>query len=345
MPVIERVAREHPDVVQKPADPGSYEGMKLVDVARECLELGGHRVAGEPNWKIASRALSTHARGLSVSDFAMLVDSAFTVALQATYLLAPVTWPLFCGQKTVPDFRDDHTLYRLQNLDVLEEVGEGGEIPSGNLNEATPVELNPLKKHAGIISLSWESVLADSMQAFDLIGQFALAAAQTLEKRVYDFILANDNFAGGAPFFDASRGNVGTGSTLTTAAIDADAAAMERALDGTAYVARAPRVLLVPRELKGTALGAVGPSATAQPLIEKVIGSARLTGTKRFYFSDPASCPAMIVTRLPGEKTPLLDVKHDRFQERLIFRVKDLAGLSGVDPSSAYVNEGVEAEE
>src|SRR5690606_33974979 len=89
-----------------------FRGMRLIDMARESIELAGGNARGMTPQEIARAALgcdrtAVRAAGMhTTSDFPILLGSTVNRTLRDAYALAPQTWRPLGRQTTVSDFRE-----------------------------------------------------------------------------------------------------------------------------------------------------------------------------------------------------------------------------------------------
>jgi hypothetical protein len=191
------------------------------------------------------------------------------------------------------------------------------------------------------------------------------AAKLTVEQAVYALLLLNSGLGptqGDAqPFFHSNRANVNaTGSALSVAGIEADAVVMANQKDpaNQDYLALDPYALLVPRALKGTAqeindaqfdFDNAGTNTTGKfmrpnrvrGLFRQVVGTPRITGTRRYLFADPSVAPAVVVAFLGGQgQSPVLDSDEGWRVDGVEWKVRLDFGAQMFDPKGAVTNAG-----
>jgi len=106
-----------------------FRGMRLLDLARECVETVGGNARGMLPQEVARAALgcdrtAMRAAGMqTTSDFPILLGGGVTRTLRDAYAQAPQTWRPLGQPTTVPDFRAT-TRAALGDISALEEVKE-----------------------------------------------------------------------------------------------------------------------------------------------------------------------------------------------------------------------------
>jgi phage head maturation protease len=348
------------DMKDMPRDFGEFRGASLADVARMFLEMNGQRVRTFDRVDIVKRAMAYRSGGLqSTSDFAILLENILHKTLLGAYATTPDTWRRFCKTGKVSDFRT-HYRYRNGSFGVLDTLNEAGEfknkvIPDG---EKQSVSVSTV---GNMIGLTRQVIVNDDMGAFvGLAERFGRAAALTIESRVYSQLALNSGLgptqADAQPFFHANRKNVGAGgAAITVATIEADSYVMAAQTDpsGNEILELHPKVLLVPLALSGTAKVLNGaqydpdtPNKLQRPnvvngLYSDIIGTARLTGTRRYSFADPAQSNAIEVSFLEGSEGPSLESQEGWRTDGTEWKLRLDFGVDFVDFRGAVTNPGV----
>lgn len=327
-------------------------GHKLLDFARASLSRAGVKTDGMDQMQIVAMAFTQ-----STSDFPVLLENAMHKALQQAYALAADTWSRFCATGSVSDFRD-HPRYRvgsLGNLDALTELGEykSKTIPDGEKG------VQRVGTKGNIINLSRQAIVNDDLGAFiGLATMLGRAARRTVEADVYALLALNSGLGplmgDGKTLFHADHGNIGTGSALGVAGIEADRVLMASQKDVGAndYLDLRPDVLLVPVGLGGTAR--VTNDAQYDPdtanklqmpnkvrgLFRDIVDTPRMSGTRRYLFASASEAPVLEVAFLDGNQEPFLEqqagwtVDGTQFKARLDF------GVTAIDYRGAVTNAG-----
>jgi hypothetical protein len=351
-----RVAEQHLKDVS--LDAGEFRGWKLETIARECLERRGVKTRGLSPERIFSEALTMRSGGMaSTSDFPILLENVLHKALLAAYATTPDTWRRFCAIKPLADFRA-HNFYRNGSFGVLDEVNEAGEFKSKAIPDGEKTSLTATTK-GNIIAITRQALVNDDLGAFmDLATRLGRAAALSIEVAVYDLIKLNSGLgptqADNQPFFHDNRANVGTGAALSAAAIDADAAVMAAQEDpsGNEILDLTPAILLVPRGLLAQARGInndqYDPDANSKlqktnpvrGMFSDVVGTARLTGTRRYLFADPTIAPVIGVGFIDGQQVPTVESKDGWRTDGTEMKVKLDFGVGALDFRGGVTNAG-----
>jgi phage head maturation protease len=325
---VKRLAHHLTDVA---TDPGEFRGMRLPDLARYALELRGHSTRGLHGEQLIRRALQTRGdQGFNnTSDFSILLENVVNKIFVGQYALAPVTWPMWAGRKSVQDFRTS-TFYRPGTFGVLDSVTESGEIKHKNIPDAEKRTITPGTK-GNIIGITRRSLANDDMGAFqNLASGLGLAAALTVESDAFALVTANSGLGisyDANPLFDASRNNIGPTGVMSVATLDGGRAKMARQKDPSAnqFLALRPSVWLGPVELGSTA-GQFNRSTTdptdnkAQGVANKVMNMfnnivdspylSAVSTTRHYLLADPNLYPVFAVGFIDGQEAPRIETEQ-----------------------------------
>jgi hypothetical protein len=337
---------------------GQFRGYSPFELARECLERNGVKTRGMNRMELLGRAFTHRAAYQTTGDFPIIMENALHKILLGAYATQETTWQRICGVEDVSDFRPA-SRYRTGSLPSLPVVSEHGEYTNGVIPDAAKYQIST-ERHGEIFSLSREAIINDDMGALaNLASEFGRAAARTIEADFYALLAANSGagptMADTNPFFHSSRGNVGTAGAITVATLDADRVLMRAQKDpsGRDFLSLSPSVLLVPDSLYGTAL--VINDAQYDPdtanklqrpnmvrgLFSDIVGTPRMTGTRRYLFADPGTCSAFVVAFLQGYgRGPTMESRDGWRIDGVEWKVTQYAKVQPADPKGAVTNAG-----
>lgn len=301
------LARVNP--AQFKADPqNELRHMSLLRLAEECCVRNSLSVRGKSNTELAIMAMH------STSDFPHILENSMRKVLLRTYELATPTYRVWAKKGTASDFKTMSRV-RIGEAPTLELVPEGGEIKMGTIAESR--EAYAIGTYGKGVSFTRQMIINDDLGAFnDIAGAFGAQAARLENKTVYTILNTNGNMADGNPLFDATHGNLGTG-TIGNTGLDAGVVAMGRqvGLDGVSILNLQPKYLIVPLSKQVTAQQAmreVGPSVKISDQNQfagrfTVVADAELDGasTAVWYFAaDPSIAPLIEYAHLEGAEGP-----------------------------------------
>ncbi|MFZ5446996.1 MAG: prohead protease/major capsid protein fusion protein [Myxococcota bacterium] len=336
-----------------------FRGYTVLDLAREALERRGVRTTGKSRQTIMGEALTQRSAYAGTSDFPTLLENVMGKILLGAYAVTPDTWSAFCKKDVVPDFRDAPR-YRTGAFSTLDVVAENAEYKNKPIPDGAKTTIST-ETRGNIIGISRQALINDDMGALgDMLTRLARAAKLSIEASVYALLAQNGGLgptmSDSNPFFHSTRGNVnGTGSALTVAGLDADRVilAAQKDLSGVEYLDLRPHVLLVPSGLGGTARvlnnSQYDPDAANKlqlpnkvaGLFRTVVDTARLSGTRRYLFADPAITPAIVVAFLEGQgESPYLETQDGWRVDGVEFKVRHDFRVNAFDPKGAITNAG-----
>ncbi len=346
---------------QLDANPGPFRGMRLLDLARQCLERGGIRTDGMTQQEVAERALSQRSNGgyAATGDFPILLENVTNKSLQIGYVTTPDTWSRFCTQGTLSDFRP-HGRYRQGALGVLSKVGEGGEFKNKPIPDGEKESLTAGTR-GDIIGISRHTIVNDDMGAFvDLATNFGRSAKLTVEVDAYALLALNGglgpNMRDGNPLFHASRNNITTGAALSAAALDLDRIAMgvQRDPSGNEVIDLSPAILVVSKSLGGQARvindSVYDPDSSANKaqmkaniagkMFSDIIDTARISGTRRYLFANPMFAPVIEVAFVDGKSDPTMMMREAWRTDGIEWKVFIDYAVGAIDTRGAVTNAG-----
>jgi hypothetical protein len=336
-------------------DAREFRGMRLIDMARESVEMAGGYARGMTPQEIARAALgcdrsAVRAAGMhTTSDFPILLGSTVNRTLRDAYALAPQTWRPLGRQTTVSDFREVSRV-ALGDIAALEKVNEHGEYKYGSLGE----EGAPLKvgKFGKIIAITWEAIVNDDLSAMTRIPQaLGAAAAQTESDTVWNLLLGNPDFIDGNPVFDSTHGNVAaSGGAINTTTLAAARAAMRKQKSKAGHFLNlGPEYLVVgpDKELEAYQFTSSNyvPAKNAdindsRNASLQVIVDARITGNQWYLFAAPGLVDTFEYAYLEGEQGVFTETREGFEVDGMEIKARLVFGAAWIDYRGAYKNAG-----
>lgn len=332
-----------------------FRGMRLIDMARECVELAGGKARGLTQQEIARAALgcdssAVRAAGMhSTSDFPLLLGSTVNRTLRDAYAVAPQTWRPLGRQTTVPDFRAV-TRAALGDIASLDQIKEHGEYKYGQLTEDGAQF--KVAKYGKIIAITWEAIVNDDLGAFTRVPQaLGAAASQTESDVVWALLLGNPNFTDGKSVFHADHGNLASSAgAINTATLGAARAAMRKQKNSAGqFLNLAPEYLVVgpDKELEAyqftssvyvPAKNSDINDARNASLI--VIVDARITGNQWYLYSAPGAVDTFEYAYLEGEQGVFTETREGFNVDGLEIKARLVFGAGVIDYRGMYKNPG-----
>lgn len=332
-----------------------FRGMRLLDLARECISLAGGNSRGLTPREIATAALgcsaeSVRAAGMhTTSDFPLLLGSTVNRTLRAAYELAPQTWRPLGRQTSLPDFREA-TRVALGDIAALEKVNESGEYKYGTLDE----EGAPIKvaKFGKIIAITWEAIVNDDLSALTRIPQaLGAAAGQTESNVVWDLLLGNPTFVDDQEIYSTAHGNVAaSGGAISTASLAAARAAMRKQKSKAGHFLNlGPEFLVVgpDKELEAfqfTSSNYVpaknGDINDSRNTTLTVIVDARIEGNQWFLYAAPGVVDTFEYAYLEGEQGVFTETRQGFEVDGMEIKARLVFGAAWIDYRGTYMNAG-----
>lgn len=339
-------------VIKDGDDARQFRGMNLLDMAKECLGDAGVSFRGMTPKEVASRAFGLkpgEQRDIATGDFPLLLSNAVNKSLRAAYIEAPQTFQAYSARASAKDFKEMH-LIQVGDISAFQKVAEGGEYRRGKFGEAK--ESYRVEKYGQIISITWESIINDDLQAFSRIPNLIANEARQLEGDiVYDILLKNPRMGDGKPLFCADHGNLGAASAINFTGMDAAFVAMGEQKSGEKSkrpLNLRPEFLLVGSHKQSEAgqyLQATVPAKQedAVPGYMKqltAIWEARIPGKNWFLVCSPSRIDTIEYAYLEGEEG-LFTEERDGFDvDGLEIKARLVFGAKAVDWRGMYMNPG-----
>jgi len=367
-----------PEFQQRAEDMGrEYRNFKLIDMAKEYLELKGAPVRGMNVTRIAELALQGPSRGPeffaggaeSTSDFPAIVANVANKTLRQSYEAYPRTFQPFCRQVTAQDFKPINRVL-LADAPALPQLGEKGEfhhlqLTDNNISYA-------LATFGGLVALTRKVILNDDLQAFTRIpAVLGVSAAQRESNTVWGIITSNPAavYAGdknATALFHANHANLLTGAGSS---IDPNVNATEAALQKAYGAARAalrsqkgpqgtplnliPRFIAVPTTLEMYMLQRVYPinlaaaSATAVvpewvrslvPVVEPRLDAN--SPTAWYFIADPAQIDTVEYCYLEGQQGVYIETQQGFDVDGVKIKARMDFGAAAIDYRGLQKNAG-----
>ncbi len=334
-----------------------YRGMRLIDVARDCLETAGTRTRGMTPNEIAYTA--TRSSGLqSTSDFPLILAAVAGKRLRQAYAGTPRTFTMWARGVTATDFKPMYPT-QVGNFPALKPVMEGAEFSYGSIAEGR--ESYQLATYGRIVALTRQAIINDDLRAFDrALGTAGQRAADLESAIVYNVLLANANLADGTALFHANHGNVGTAGVISETSWSEAWEKMTQQKDlGDAtgadkeYIDARPRFALVPpgqraiEARKMIAATTPAKSADVNPFTGalQVIEEPRLFktgGPQPWYLAaDPNLVDTVEFAHLEGQTEPFLDQRAGFEVDGVEIKIRHDFAAKALDFRGLFYNAGV----
>lgn len=221
-------------------------GMSIHDIARSCVASAGRREGYLSGPKLIKAAMST-------SDFPAILESALYKSVRQGYENEPASHRAWIRVQTVPDFRDQPRPILGSAPDLLP-ILELGEYTHGSMDDDRASY--SVHKFGRIVSLSWEALVNDDLNAFLRVQPALGQAARRLEADLV-YALLTDNAGDGqtmqdsSPLFHSTHANIAAAGGLDAETLgEARALLRRQKAVGGGYLNLVPRFLVVGADLE-----------------------------------------------------------------------------------------------
>jgi len=322
-----------------------FIGMRVVDMAKDLLEIRGIRTKMMSTSAILERAL------LTTGDFSNLLLGTGDRILRNGYQSYAGGLKRAARETSARDFRAKQALM-LSEAPALLKVNEGGEFTHGSATESK--ESYSLATYGRIFSISRQAMVNDDLGAFaEMTGKFGRASAEFEAGYLVDLLASNPTMSDSVALFHANHNNLtGTGTVIsvTSLAVATKALRLQKGLDGTTPIDAAPRFLIVPAALESVALqylATITPNdaATVNPYAGKLelIVDPRLdakSATAWYLASDPGVLAGLEYAYLEGQRGPFVEVRNGFEVDAVEIKARLDFGAGFLDWRGWYKNVG-----
>lgn len=333
--------------LREPA-PGANEfrNFSPLMLARHCLERAGVRTVNMTPSQLAKRALISH----STSDFPMLLGGIGTESLRVGYKLAEPTWKPMATTTNAKDFRDMYTYSFAADLRLLP-LNENGEYENADAVESG--EKYRIARFGRVFNYTFEMLVNDRWDVFsDIPRGFGFEAGLLESEKVYGMITGNQKLSDGKPVFDASRGNIMTGSAFAQDSLD-EAIQMLRAQTNEhgrlldlqpAFLLVSPKDHVAARILMNSTgntelernSGVINPFQG----VAQIICDQRVARGSWYLLAAPMVAPIFQAAWLDGESGPHIEEETDFLTDGVRIKARHCFGCGLVGWRGAVFNPG-----
>lgn len=317
-----------------------FSGMSLLRLAEESITMAGGKVPTSRE-QIARVALGTGARmAHTTSDFPLILEDVARKSLLKGHDETEETFSTWTSTGSLSDFKESSRV-DLSTLPALEKVVEDGEYKDVSLGERQ--EKIRLAKYGNIVSITWEMIVGDDLDAFTRMPRLmGRAARRTVGDVVYGVLTGNPAMSDGVALFHATHKNLtsGGGSALSQAALSALRTKMRTQKDGESSLNIRPRFLLVPAALEDTAnvlmASEFSPGETQRVPnsvrnMATVVSESRLddaSATAFYLAADPSSYDTIEVAYLDGRSEPEMFEEDGFRKDGIQYKVRHVFGVA-----------------
>lgn len=322
-----------------------FTSLRIVDMARRCLEMQGTRTTGMNASTLISRGLHT------TSDFPKILSTAGELVLRKAYSTYQGGVRQICKPSTARDFRAK-TIAALGEMPELLEVREGGEFKYGTRAEAA--ESYRLKTYGRIFGISRQALVNDDLQAFaDTAVAFGKAAAEFEAMFLANLLASNPVMSDGKALFHVDHKNLASAAGAIAVSPLSDARLgmrLQKGLDGKSPANVVPRYLVVPARLETTGeqilaeimaskIGDVNPFSSRLELVVDPRLDA-YSETAWYLAADPAVTETIEYSYLDTDGGPVIEYREGFEVDGLEVKVRLDFGAGLLDWRGLWKNSG-----
>lgn len=324
----------------------AFRNMSLLDMAKFSLEQAGENTKNLSRREIAEYALQHRAH--STTDFPIILGATVNKSLRKAYELQARTFQPFTRKVNISDFKSV-TRAQISNLvGNFDMIPEGGEYKNATLTEGK--ETYKLAKYGKIISINWESIINDDLNAFSRLPQAIASKAATKQSDiVYNILLDNSAMNDGVALFHATHGNLGSALAITSAGLSAARAAMRKQTDLNGdYINVSPKYLIVGPDKETEAQQLINALIVAAKTVDtnvfrgalEIIVDPRVTGNKWFLSADPNQIDTVEYAFLDGEGELFTDSRPSFTTDGIEIKARMVFAAKAIDHRGLYYNPG-----
>ncbi|RTL86895.1 MAG: hypothetical protein EKK29_08065 [Hyphomicrobiales bacterium] len=326
----------------KPAERAlRFMNVKLTDYDDVLADMRGERRASRAT---ANEQLSI--RMMTTSDLPILTKNAgarsFRYFMQAmeggsSAIVAPMT---------VANFRE-HTEVQASTFPALKNVGEGGELEYGYIDESG--EKIAVESFGRMVMVSFQALVNDDLGGLQAsIRATAIAAANLKASTIMSSLGAT--MSDGQGLFHATHGNLaGAGAAPGETTLSAGRVALrtQKAIGGEAILGNSPALILCGPALETTVeklIATINPTATSDVNVFggrlRMAIEPRISGNEWYLFADPAFYPCVKFATLAGFESPVFEEDREFNRLGMSWRVHWHIGAAPVDYRGCWKNPG-----
>ena len=329
------------------AAPGAMEmrGMKLMDLARECVERSTGKRAGYGDPMSLVRDAIT-----GTSDFPTLLSNVANNSMAQAYLAAPATFESWTRRGSLSDFKTA-TRVRLSEAGELAALTELGEYQHDAITEAG--ETVKLKTYGKRFSISRQAIINDDLSALASMPQkYAQGARRMVNNMAYAILNVPPTLSDAKALFHADHKNLGTAGLISIAALGEAQGKMKRQtnIGGKEALNIQARYLIVPPEqfvlasqIVGSSVDGTKTNAIINPFFNglTIISDAALTDTKAWFLAaDPSQVDTVEINYLNGVETPMLESRIGFDVDGIEYKIRLDVGVSALEYRGLFKNAG-----
>lgn len=326
-------------------------GLRLRDLAIECLKMDGHTDALRySDDKLYRDALTPG------SNFASIMDNTVNKSMQTAYNAQVTTYQDWVSIGSNPDFKAT-TKYQISEAGDLKLIPENGEFEQDEMKDVG-VSTKLLTYGKGF-SMSRQALINDDIQVITkLPAAYVRAAGRGINKAVYEILSKNQKIYDGKNLFDGINHNniATTDSGISVVSVGEARRAMrsQKNLRGKETLNISPKFMIVPAALETQAeqfLNSISDPAYANPNVVNPFKSKLqlivdpeldISSESSWYLAaGQGDCETIEVTYLNGSSLPTLESSISFDNLGMKWRIFIDYGITVIDYRGLYKNKGL----
>ncbi|QDU61241.1 Putative signal peptide peptidase SppA [Planctomycetes bacterium Pan216] len=352
-------------------DANIFRGMRLIDIAAECLNREGISTRGMDPTPLAKLALGWEFEGVpkagalggggfhTTGSFPELLRDAANKTLLMAYAEAPSTWRQWVHQaESVSDFKNIHRV-RLSGVSDLEVIPEDKAFPEDELKDSG--EDYAVETRGKAYSFTRQMLINDDLGAFTTLTiRQTRAAERTINRAVYAVLTGNPTMRDNTTLFHANHNNiVDTTGAPSVAQLNEMKRLIRLQTDPNKpeiILNHEMRFLLVPAALEGVTLELLNSVSNPEGTNSGVANIWRNRVTPvvegQLDLNDPVAyyglgawqdADHIEVSFLRGEESPILEDEFDFDKKGRKFTIHQTFGVKAIDWVNIVYNDGTSA--
>lgn len=303
-------------IVNATKEANNFRGMRLRDIAVECLERTGEHHAGrKDDNELFRSALSPQ------SAFSSILDNTVSKSMKNVQNVYNPTFRKWAGKGSVSDFKGARH-YQLSEAGELLPLRENGEFKFDEMRDQSVAK--SILTYGRTFGFTREAMINDDLDVLSKIPQaYVLAALRGINKMVYKVLGANPVIYDGVQLFSADHKNVAKSTPTITTALFAEMKRLmrnQKDFSQKAVLNLEPSTVIVPSTLEVEisqflfSLADVGGANSNVVNVFRnsmdIVVEAELDqySEKEFYMvTNPMLCDTIEVTYLNGNESPVLE--------------------------------------
>jgi len=323
-----------------------FRGMKLMDLARECLERKtGKRASYADPMELVRDAIT------GTSDFPGILSNIANKSMSQAYQAAQTTYQDWTRKGSLSDFKTA-TRLRLSEADELAPLNELGQFKHAEITEGK--QTVSLGTYGRRWSISRQAIINDDLGALSTIPQkYSMASKRMINRMVYAILTGNPVMQEDSKtLFHADHKNIGTAAAISIVAISEALAKMKRQTNigkkeklniSPEFMILPPELAMLASQVINSAVDGTKSNEVINPIkgMFKIISDAELEDAKAWYLAaNSGMIDTIEVNYLNGVEAPVMESRAGFDVDGIEYRIRLDVGVSALDFRGLFKNAG-----